>query len=248
MPGQPGVLVPATFDNATKLLKLAGQNQRFGAVTYGLGAIGQTAPRITHSFIPEFQAELTKKQKENLSVEQFASELSEFFSSQWKMLGMPEQLPQGTPDMAFLIGGYDPGAPYGRVFEFFVPSRPQPREWFVGPGQFGAVWGGQREYVDRLIQGYDPRLLDLIAAELQLGPAQVENLRAKLGALSIPVPYQFLPLQDCVDFSIFLLRTTIRLQTRTVGIRGVGGAIDVAVITQEGFKPVRLKQLSGEEV
>jgi hypothetical protein len=248
IPGQAAVLVPATFDNATKLLRLKGQ-ERFGAVTYGLGAIGQLAPRTAHSFIPEFEANLAKEKAINITVEQFATRLSEFFSSQWKILDMPVELPQGTPEMTFLIGGYDPEAPYGRVFEFSIPTKPKPHEWFTGPGQFGIVWGGQREFVDRLIQGYDPRVIDIVASELHLEEKQTENLREKLGTLSTPVPYQFLPLQDCVDLSIFLLRTTIRLQTWTVGIRGVGGAIDVAVITKtDGFQPVRLKQLSGEEI
>src|SRR5438552_2555883 len=61
-PGQqaPGLAIPSTFDNATKLLRVTGQDF-VGAVTYGVGAIGQQQPRTAHSFIPEFEAELAKK-------------------------------------------------------------------------------------------------------------------------------------------------------------------------------------------
>ena len=42
--------------------------------------------------------------------------------------------------------------------------------------------------------------------------------------------------------------TTIVMQHWIVGVRGVGGAIDVAVITQaKGFEVIQRKQLRGEE-
>jgi len=66
--------------------------------------------------------------------------------------------------------------------------------------------------------------------------------------LSIRVPYQFLPLQDCVDLSIFLVRTTIESQNWQLGVRGVGGNIDVGTITRtEGFCPIQRKKIVGEK-
>jgi hypothetical protein len=67
-------------------------------------------------------------------------------------------------------------------------------------------------------------------------------------SFTLPIPWQFLPLQDCVDLSIFLVRSTIELQRWMVGIRGVGGAVDVATITRtKGFEEVQLKKIVGEE-
>lgn len=67
-------------------------------------------------------------------------------------------------------------------------------------------------------------------------------------AFNLPIPYQFLPLQDCVDLSIFLVRTTIELQKWMIDIRGVGGVIDVATITRtEGFKYVQRKEIKGDK-
>jgi hypothetical protein len=242
------ILLPATFDNATKLLRAKGQDY-VGAVTYGVGAIGQQAPRTAHSFLPEFEAKIaTNHAGARLSVEDFAKELSDFFSDQWNthMAGIQHQ--PGN-EMVFLIGGYDQQAPYGRVFEFSIPSRPVPMERFTGAGEFGAVWGGQREFVDRLINGYDPRAIDLAETELGLDATSKGRLISKFAELMTPIPFQFLPLQDCVDLSIFLIRTTIKLQTWATGLRGVGGAVDVATITKtDGFKPVQVKQVSGEKV
>jgi hypothetical protein len=67
-----------------------------------------------------------------------------------------------------------------------------------------------------------------------------------LGELVAPsFPYPFLPLQDCVDLSIFLVRATMEIQAWTVDVRG---AVDVATITKTNrFRPVQLKQVTGEK-
>jgi hypothetical protein len=247
VPQGPALLLPATFDNATKLLKVKGQDY-VGAITYGTGAIGQQEPRTAHSFIPEFEASLANSQR--LSVQDFAQRLSDFFMARWADAGMPNPVPQGQ-DMIFLVGGYDEAAAYGRVFEIFVPSRPVPHETLPA-GQFGATWGGQHQIVSRLINGFDlmaPQLArDFLhvpnaGAAGQPDPLDIE-LRTKLSA---KIPWQFLPLQDCVDLSIFLVRATIILQKWTVDIRGVGGAVDVATVTRtKGFEYVQQKQITGE--
>jgi hypothetical protein len=102
---------------------------------------------------------------------------------------------------------------------------------------------------DRLMQGFDPNLPDIVQ-ELQGIPVNQRDpgLGAKLqGKLGIAIPWQFFPLQDCVDLSIFLVRTTITLQKWIVGVRGVGGAVDVVTITRiDGIQDVQVKQLVGE--
>jgi hypothetical protein len=246
LPNQPSMLLPSTYDNATKLLRVRGQ-EHVGAVTYGVGAIGQAEPRTAHSYIPEFEQKLSKELGDDsrLGVQDFSGRLSTFFLEKWRDQKMPST--QGQ-DMAFLVGGYDKGEPYGRVFEFFIPSLPTPVERNSGVGNFGLVWGGQREYADRLIQGFDDRLPELAKGFLSFDDQKREGLRLHLKAqLQAPVPFAFLPLQDCVDFAIFLIRTTITMQHWIVGIRGVGGAIDVAVITQtDGFMEIQKKKITGE--
>lgn len=241
------ILLPATFDNATKLLKVKGQDY-VGAITYGAGAIGQQEPRTAHSFIPEFEKSLGNTQR--LSVQDFAQRLSEFFMARWTDAQMPNPAPPGQ-DMIFLIGGYDEDAAYGRVFEIYIPSRPVPHETLPA-GQFGATWGGQHQIVSRLINGFDlmaPQVArDFLHIPIQVAAGQVDPLDIELRTkLSARIPWQFLPLQDCVDLSIFLVRATITLQKWTIDIRGVGGAVDVATITRtEGFKYIQQKMLSGE--
>lgn len=235
-------VLPSTYDNATKLLRVNGQNF-VGVVTYGLGAIGQSQPRTAHSFMPEFEAELGQSPT-RLTVADFARRLSDFFMSQWATAQMPSS-PIPEP-MVFMVAGFDDGEPYGHVLEFHIPNSPNPVQQF--PTEFGIRWGGQREYTDRLIHGLDPNALMLTKDHLNLSDAQLAGLQGHLAShLSAPIPLEFLPLQDCVDLSIFLIRTTISMQGWLLGLRGVGGAIDVATITRtEGLKHVQQKCIVGE--
>jgi hypothetical protein len=241
--GKP-TLIPSTFDNATKLLQVPSQTH-VGAVTYGAGAIGQQEPRTAASFLPEFDNSIAGSGR--LSVQDFAAALSTFFLQQWEAKKMPKDGPVQN-DMVFVVGGYDADATYGRVFELSIPHSPTPTET-IPVGVFGARWGGQREVVDRLITGFDPRLpgvaLEVLKHKVEdNGVGLDRDMKARL---QMPIPWQFLPLQDCVDLSVFLIRATIQLQQWLVGVRGVGGAIDVATVTRaEGFRAIQVKQITGD--
>ncbi len=232
-------MIPAYYDNATKLLKVKSQDY-VGAVTYGAGALGATEPRTAHSYLPEFENELAGEDR--LSVKEFATRLGDFFLRQWTATGTPAN----ADPMVFLVGGFDEGDAYGRVFELSVPNSPAPIE--RNGGDFGITWGGQGEVAGRLLNGVDPQLEPLTKTHVHLNAAQTTNFRQKvLGSLVMPIPYQFLPLQDSVDLAIFLIKTTATLQRWAVGVRGVGGAIDVATITRtDGFSAIQEKQIVGE--
>jgi len=240
--GKEKIRVPSTFDNATKLLHING-HEFVGVVTYGVGAIGLQEPRTANSFLPEFEDTLSKDENKCLPIEEFAKRLSGFFQDQWN-----KQMPKhyAGPDIVFLVGGFNAGAPYGKVYRVVIPSSPEPLEQHKN--QFGITWGGQLEYTTRLIKGFDPQLPSIAQKFLGLTDEQRDNLQKHLeGELCSQIPYAFLPLQDCVNLSIFLIQTTIGLQNWTVGVRGVGGAIDVATITRtHGFKPVQQKTIVGQ--
>lgn len=133
--GQERIMLPSTFDNATKLLRAVGQDY-VGVVTYGVGAIGQQEPRTAHSFLPEFEDYLSKKNSNRLPVKDFATKFGEFFMDQWSSR-MPKDY--SGPDIVFLVGGFDISEAYGRVFKIDIPSNPVPEE--QNAGQFGITWG-----------------------------------------------------------------------------------------------------------
>ena len=110
--------------------------------------------------------------------------------------------------MIFIVAGYDNlTATYGRIFEVKIPSVPNPVELLAG-SQFGAAWGGQRELTDRLVHGFDPNLPTIVMQHLKVPQGEQQKMSADMqqelrAKLTIPIPWQFLPLQDCVDVSIF---------------------------------------------
>lgn len=228
------IVIPANFDNATKVLKVADQNH-CGAVTYGLGAF-MTAhgPRTMQSFIPEFEQELKEAKVKRLSIPDFAQRLSNFFVRQWN--AHVNRPPNPGEEINFLVGGYDDGAAYGRGFLFVIPTQPNPVEQNAGPGQFGITWGGQHDLVYRLLYGFDIEMLAFLGTHFNLSPQDSANLKQVIEPrFAAGIPFQFLPLQDCVDLAVFLIQATINFQKyRTTVVRGVGGPVEVATVTRDG--------------
>jgi hypothetical protein len=235
-----GPPIHVNYDNATKLLSF-NKHDYVGVVTYGQAAIGL---RTAASFLPEFESQL---EADRIPVLDFANRISDFFSRRWQEWEAQLQGEYAGPNMTFVVAGFDQDAPYGRVFVLEVPGNPAPVEQQPNPGEFGITWGGQREFVDRLIKGYDLRLLQIVSQTLNLQPEQVTQLETALNGLQMALPLQALPLQDCVKLAIFVIRTAITAQELTVGLRGAGGPIDVATITRnDGLQFVQRKRIVGE--
>jgi hypothetical protein len=222
------------FDNATKLFSFSSPNSSVGVITYGQAAIGN---RTAHSFVPEFESQLTD---ERLSLHDFASKLSNFIMTQWEK-AMPN--PYSGQDMTFVVGGFDKEAANGVVYLFDIHRNPVPK-LRSNVDEFGITWGGQREFVDRLLNGYDVGILKVLQNEYNFDEEKLTKFQKDLVKFKFQVPVQFLPLQDCVDLAVFFIQTTIYAQNPSVGIRGCGGSIDVATITRsEGFKYIKRKEI-----
>jgi hypothetical protein len=228
--------ISVSFDNARKVLNFQAPHRWVGVVTYGLGAIGL---RSAYSFLPEVEASLPLERQ---SIEQYARLLAQFFMNQFQSV-TPSLPPE--PPMIFFIAGFNQDEPYGRVYMVSIPTDPIPKEVYTN--SFGIATGGQAEITHRLLRGYDERLLSVIRGQLSLSEEQTAALRRAFDQFQLAAPIQILPLQDCVDLATFFIRTTIQTQNLTVGLRGVGGSIDVAVMTRgEGFKFLQEKKLRGE--
>ncbi|MFA5310012.1 MAG: hypothetical protein WC370_11115 [Dehalococcoidales bacterium] len=232
--------LPVTFDNATKLLSFSSPNNTIGVVTYGQAVIGQRDPRTAASFIPEFEASLPK---ERLSVVDFAEKISSFFLKQWQSNMPPDDK---IPNMTFVVAGFNPDEVYGQVFLIEIPRIPKPTERSK-VNEFGITFGGQHEIVSRILKGYDTGLPEALQKGLNLTPEQITKLDALMKQFQIGIPLQVLALQDCVDLACFFIRTTMDTQKFSVGLRGVGGAIDVAIIKRnQNLQFVQRKQVHGE--
>ncbi|MDC6383881.1 hypothetical protein D2V93_15930 [Flagellimonas taeanensis] len=228
------------FDNADKVLSFNGSYNNIGVVTFGAAAIGV---RTAHSFIPEFETTLSDDRQ--LSVLEFTQSLSDFFSQQWTEAGMPDAANYQGQNMTFIVAGYNQGDAYGSVYQFDIPRAPNPRQQNPNREDFGITWGGQREIVDRMIMGYDTRAIQLLIQNGFIQPENQANVLNALRSLQLSLPIQFMPLQDCVNLAVLFIRTTIETQELTIGLRGCGGAIDVAIITKNSpLEFIKKKELS----
>lgn len=217
--------LPVYFDNATKLLSFSAPNTTVGVVTYGQAVIGQQNQRTAASFIPEFESELTN---ERLSVLKFAEKISEFYLKQWRSTMPPDDKIGNIPNMTFVIAGFNLNEVYGQVYIVEIPRAPKPLERNID-NEFGITFGGQHEIVSRILLGYDIRLPEALKG-LNLSPEQATKVGVILKQYQLAVPLQVLALQDGIDLANFLIRSTVDGQKLSIGIRGVGGDIDVAVI------------------
>lgn len=233
--------ISVVFDNAPKLLTLGEPHNWFASVTYGDAVIGT---RTAHSYMPEFELAIGT---ERLRIKEYARRLSSFFLDRWNEASMSQRNPD-SGGVYFIVAGYDEGEPYGTVYLLNVPKQPDPQP--RNEEGFGMTWGGQIEIVNRIVQGYDPGLLELLVEELGVPNSKIQGFQKIAAAkFGYKVPYDVLPLQDCIDLAIFLIRTTMTAQDLAVTSRGVGGMIEVAAVTQKnGLRWIQRRELRGEKL
>lgn len=168
-------------------------------------------------YIESFLNEKVKGQ--DLSVDQVAKELLNYFSSL-----------SGPPKTGFHVAGYKDkdGILEQQVWNISVDKKKVAQT--NPPGQSGAFWSGEIDIVTRLVQPM---------AQV-VGDKKYDHLPHH------PIPWNFFTLQDSVDFAIYAIRATIdsiRFQPRP---KSVGGPIDVLVIKPDDSYWVQRKELHGE--
>ena len=149
--------------------------------------------------------------------------------------------PAGQAALNFLVAGYDPGSATGTLFSLAIPADAPPTAPVRSTNQPGPWWIGQIDVVARIINGFDPRAINLPFVQ-----AANQNANAgttQLFGLQYAVYYNTMTLQDAIDFAVGLIQVTITVQRFTAGIAnqrgavaGLGGPIDVAVI--QAGKPI----------
>jgi hypothetical protein len=147
--------------------------------------------------------------------------------------------------MAFYVAGYDgEDSILGELYRCEIPGEIHLERTNEDNG---LVWNGEREIVDRIIYGYDPRLRQFMPDDT--GSELIKKLHPKLQLL---INFQTMTLQDAVHLAHLLVHTSIEILRLSDGIVGrpghaasCGGSIDVAVIVPgEGFQWLRKKTLS----
>ena len=80
----------------------------------------------------------------------------------------------------------------------------------------------------RLYRGVDPRLVGTLTSK-GITEKELEKFRS-------PIVFDGMPIQDAIDFSVFILQTTVNMARFEAGASSCGGPLWGAVITPSGFE------------
>ncbi len=224
-------------DYTQKVFRL---NERVGAVTYGEARL---LNKNIHSLVEEFKASDPSINKQ--LIDELAKRLKRYFDDIYKThLSKYPDIKIGT--LGLMVAGYDSSG-RGKLLDFKIPARlgAKPRDGeikqlYSTEIDFGAAWRGQIDVITRLMKGCSPELAKRLREhpELKINPYQSKYV----------VGFEYMTIRDAVEFAAFLIRTTIETQRFSYGTKkhigtvpGVGGPIDIAIITPTGFKWVQKK-------
>jgi hypothetical protein len=210
--------------------KVFGLFDRYAVATYGAALL---AEKTIHGVMDEF---ITHTQTPPTDVQAFCHALGAFFDGRIQaILAAAGQTWTGPGwPLGFLAAGYDASG-VGRVYEIGVPG-PHINVISVDTATLGVLWRGQTDVIRRLIKGAD---LDGLANANVTVPdpplTQINQLEYKL---LLPIT-----LRDAVDFSRFLIQTTIDMQRFSDGtllaprlVPACGGPIQAVIVTRDGIE------------
>lgn len=155
--------------------------------------------------------------------------------------------------LVLFIAGYNSDGSH-EVHNVYIPGEIIKRRDSSQRGmEYGANWIGQTDVVSRIIKGWDARILNVAfigEAVKQKGRQEIEK---QLNNLEYAINWGAMPLKDAIDFSVLAIQTTSAIQRFSDGIQadlgdipGVGGPIDVLVLTPDGPKWIKQKELNIE--
>jgi len=210
-------VIEKSYSNARKLAQIGGFP--VGAFTYGLGNLGS---RTVYSHILEYS-----RMNKNDSVRGIATGLANHISPIYE--NVTKALNE-KPTLGLYVAGYSRGSATPEEWEVVLPesSVPHPTRAIDG---FGANWRGVPIPFARLYNGFDPQLFQLLEnegvdRELLLKVAQSNPFAAN-------VMIDLMPLQDAINFAVYILRTTIGFTSFESGSTLCGGQLQIAVISEE---------------
>lgn len=219
-------------DEAMKVFRL-GDN--VGATFAGKASVGD---RSISGLIQEFRVDNGIGDTSNTEITVIARKLYDFIRNKY----VEAYMSKPVEPLEFTVSGYDE-LKTKRAYSMTISSVGTIMEEVKEFQNLGARWRGQTDVITRLVKGVDNNLISQLRGEA----------REEADKMAYNIPFKYLTLQDGIDFAIFMIRTTIDMQRFADGtvehpgtVQGVGGAIDVAVITPDGFRWIQKKELRGE--
>jgi len=143
----------------------------------------------------------------------------------------------------FIVAGYNKDGSH-EVYTCYIPGEIQKKRDSKEKGkEYGASWIGQIDVVSRIVLGWDGRIGNIKFVNEANKTHGREEINKQLRNLEYVIQWGTMTLQDAIDFCTLMIQTTSAIQRFSDGIAadpggmpGVGGLVDVAVITPgKGF-------------
>ena len=152
--------------------------------------------------------------------------------------------------LVLFVAGYNSSGSH-EVYNVYIPGETIKRRDSNEKGkEYGANWIGQTDVVSRIIKGWDARIFNVAIINEAIKQKGQEEIEKQLNNLEYAINWGAMPLQDAIDFSVLVIQTTSAIQRFSDGIQadpgdipGVGGPIDVLVLTPDGAKWIKQKEL-----
>jgi len=157
----------------------------------------------------------------------------------------------GVDQIALLVAGYNKDGSH-EVYMCYIPGEiEKKRDSHERGKEYGASWIGQHDPVARIVLGWDGRIFNLKFVQEAIKNSSEEEIVKQLRGLEYSIQWGTMTLQDAVDFCTLMIQTTSAIQRFSDGIAadlgdipGVGGPVDVAIITPDkGFIWISKKKL-----
>jgi len=156
--------------------------------------------------------------------------------------------------ISLIVAGYDNQEKGKKVLNCFmshIPGELKPIRQHGTQNQYGASWTGQSDVVQRVILGFDPRIMNVPLMQAVVKTQGLDNVNNSLHSLEYIINWSAMTIYDAVAFAKLMVETTSAIQKFSDGIKlmpgdmpGVGGPIDVAIISpKNGFLWHAKKQL-----
>lgn len=162
----------------------------------------------------------------------------------------------GVDRIDILVAGYNKDGSH-EVYTVRIPGKVEKkRDSREKSKEYGASWIGQIDVVSRIVLGWDGRIGNIKFVQEAQKKYGREDTNRQLRNLEYSIQWGTMTLQDAIDFCVLMIQTTSAIQRFSDGIAadpgavpGVGGPVDVAVITPDkGFVWVTKKNLKVGEV
>lgn len=152
-----------------------------------------------------------------------------------------------------LIAGYNKDGSHNAYICYIPGEIEKKQDSEEEKKEYGTSWIGQIDVVARIILGRDPRTFNVpfIQKLIKDKTLTEKELLDQLNGLQYNISWGTMTLQNAIDFCTLAIQTTAAIQRFSDGIvadpgdmPGVGGPVDVAVITpNKGFVWVNKKRL-----